>query len=96
MKRVKEWANGQQALGTLNGKDLDVRKMRRTQGLLGFGATDEEPQSGAFFDFVECFSLTLLSMGTLTVERTRKPDGSPANEIKLPPRTAETGALKLK
>jgi hypothetical protein len=85
VKRVKEWANGQHALGTLNGKDLDVRKMRWTQGLLGFGATDEELQSGAFFDFVECFSLTLLSMGTITVEhRGSRLDTPPTRSILLP------------
>ena len=49
-------------------QDLDVSKMQRAQGLLDFGATDEESPSGAFFDFVECFGLTLLSMGSIAVE----------------------------
>ena len=89
MKRVKEWANGQHALGTLNGKDLDVSKVQRAQGLLDFGATDEDSPSGAFFDFVECFSLTLLSMGTITVEHRGSRLHIPPTRSILLPCTAE-------
>jgi hypothetical protein len=73
-----------------------MNKMHTAKGLVVIETAGVVFPPDAYFDFVECFGLALLSMGTLTVERTRKPDGSSANEIKLPPRTVETAALKLK
>jgi hypothetical protein len=70
-------------------QDLDVSKMQRAQGLLDFGATDEESPSGAFFDFVECFGLTLLSMGTITVQHRGSGLDTPRTKSILPPCTAE-------
>jgi hypothetical protein len=63
--------------------------MQRAQGLLDFGATDEESPSGAFFDFVECFGLTLLSMGTITVQHRGSGLDTPRTKSILPPCTAE-------
>jgi len=62
--------------------------MQTAQGLLGVGTIDDESPSGAFFDFVECFGLTLLSMGTIAAEqRGSRLDAPPTKSI-LPPRTA--------
>ena len=60
--------------------------MQTAQGLLGVGTIDDESPSGAFFDFVECFGLTLLSMGTIAAEqRGSRLDAPPTKSI-LPPR----------
>ena len=50
-----------------------MNKMHTAKGLVVIEAAGEEFPPDAYFDFVECFGLALLSMEALTVERTRKP-----------------------
>lgn len=73
-----------------------MNKMQMAKGSVVVEATEEKVPTDAYFDFVECFGLAFLSMGTLPVERCGSPWDAPPTKSILPLRTAETGNLRLK
>jgi hypothetical protein len=50
-----------------------VGNLQIAEGSVAIEAADERFSDGIYFDFVECFGLSLLSMGTLRTETRESP-----------------------